>query len=261
MLMLTGSQEGQLLDAQRPVIATIADIDCPHSIAAHDHPRGQLLYAIKGNMQITAGQQSWYVTSRQAVWIPPHVLHSITTTGELAYRSLYVDPTAANHLADTASCREVSDLMRELIIEAALFGDQYQPNSAESRLIAVLYDKLSAMPNATLLLPLPQHPCLRFLCDALLQDLADNRTLQQWSDAVGLSSRSLARLFQAETGLSFIRWREHRRLTRAMERLQQGESVTAVALESGYASVSAFSTMFRRTLHVSPREYLKPRSH
>lgn len=261
MLMLAGSQEGQLLDVLRPIVATMADIDHPHSIAAHDHPRGQLLYAVKGNMQITVGQQSWYVTSRQAVWIPPQVSHSITATGELAYRSLYVDPTVANHLANRASCHEVSDLMRELIIEAAMFSDQYQPNSAESRLIAVLYDKLRTMPNATLLLPLPQHPCLRLLCDALLQDLADDRTLQQWSDAVGLSSRSLARLFQAETGLSFIRWREHRRLIRALERLQQGESVTAIALDSGYASVSAFSTMFRRTLRVSPREYLKPRSY
>ena len=261
MQMLSASQEGQLLDVSRPVIATRADIDHPHAIAAHQHPRGQLLYAIKGTMQITAGQQSRYVTAQQAVWIPPQVSHAITATGELAYRSLYIDPLAANQLANTVTYHEVSNLLRELIVEAATFGHRYQPNSAESRLIAVLYDKLQAMPHADLTLRLPTHPRLRLLCDALLQEVANDTTLQQWSQVLGLSSRSLARLFQVETGLSFIRWREQLRLMRAIEQLRQGSSVTTVALECGYASISAFSTMFRRTLKQSPRHYLKQRPH
>ena len=57
---------------------------------------------------------------------------------------------------------------------------------------------------------------------------------------VGASGRTLARLFIAETGLSFTRWRTQCRLLLARARLAEGESVTTVAHAMGYASDSAF---------------------
>jgi AraC-like DNA-binding protein len=47
------------------------------------------------------------------------------------------------------------------------------------------------------------------------------------------------------------------RLVEALSRLALGHSVAAVARELGYASPSAFTAMFRRTLGATPRAYLR----
>jgi AraC-like DNA-binding protein len=44
----------------------------------------------------------------------------------------------------------------------------------------------------------------------------------------------------------------------AMGRLGGGQPVTAVALDLGYDSVSAFSAMFRRASGASPSTYRRP---
>ncbi|MFK3796287.1 helix-turn-helix domain-containing protein [Pseudomonas sp. NPDC088444] len=47
-----------------------------------------------------------------------------------------------------------------------------------------------------------------------------------------------------------------KRLATALDRLEQGQALGAVARELGYASPSAFSAMFRRVMGESPRAFL-----
>ena len=70
-----------------------------------------------------------------------------------------------------------------------------------------------------------------------------------------MDPRTLQRRFQRETGLSFGQWRRQARLIAALERLARGASVLEVALDLGYASPSAFSTMFKRELGASPSAF------
>ena len=67
--------------------------------------------------------------------------------------------------------------------------------------------------------------------------------------------RTLERLFQSETGLSFGKWRQQLRLLYALRLLAAGRPVTAVAFDVGYESASAFIAMFKRTLGVTPHRY------
>ncbi|MFC3136090.1 helix-turn-helix transcriptional regulator, partial [Microbaculum marinum] len=71
----------------------------------------------------------------------------------------------------------------------------------------------------------------------------------------GMARRSFARRVAAETGLSFGAWRRRLRMLRAIEQLAAGDPVTAVALETGYDSVSAFIHAFRGELGVTPGRY------
>ena len=98
------------------------------------------------------------------------------------------------------------------------------------------------------------------LCLALLAAPGDQRTLGEWARTVNASERTVARLFQSETGLSFGAWRQQARLLEAMGRLGGGAPVTQVALDLGYDSVSAFSAMFRRAAGASPSAYRHRRS-
>jgi AraC-like DNA-binding protein len=67
----------------------------------------------------------------------------------------------------------------------------------------------------------------------------------------------LARLFEKELQMSFVRWRQHVRLARALSRMCLGHSIKTVARDAGYASCSAFSNMFHRVLGVTPTDYMK----
>ena len=55
--------------------------------------------------------------------------------------------------------------------------------------------------------------------------------------------------------MTFGRWRQQLRLLHALRQLASGEKVTAAALEAGYASTSAFISMFRKQLGTTPTRY------
>jgi AraC-like DNA-binding protein len=69
------------------------------------------------------------------------------------------------------------------------------------------------------------------------------------------SARTLYRRFLRETGITFARWKQQARLLEAIRRLADGTPVTAVAIDLGYESPSAFSTMFRRAQGMAPRAF------
>lgn len=71
------------------------------------------------------------------------------------------------------------------------------------------------------------------------------------------SQRSFTRFFKQQTGLSFGAWRQQACLLAALPKLSAGASITAVALDLGYDSPSAFSTMSRKTLGRPPSDYVR----
>jgi AraC-like DNA-binding protein len=62
-------------------------------------------------------------------------------------------------------------------------------------------------------------------------------------------------VFRRETGLSYGAWRRHARLMSALTLLARGVKVTAVAMECGYETPSAFAEMFRRLMGTPPSRY------
>ena len=256
MRTLSASSEGQIIDPTRPLIATAADVSDAHIIPTHHHPRGQLLYAVSGAMRVRIGAAAWIVSPRTGVWVPCGAPHQVEASASVSYRSVFISPATARAIPVYGAPITIDALSREIILEAATFGAHYRPDSAESRLLNVLQDRLLRVPEEALPIPLPRDARARRVCDALLAHPADDRSLEAWGRQAGASARTLARLFLRETGMTFSDWVRRMRLSLALDRLMQGERVTTVALDLGYASPSAFCAMFRRTLGVSPRRYL-----
>jgi AraC-like DNA-binding protein len=74
---------------------------------------------------------------------------------------------------------------------------------------------------------------------------------------VGASARTLARLFAAETGMGFERWRTTARLAAALPLLAAGTPVGTTARRVGYATPSAFVAAFRREIGTTPADYFR----
>lgn len=247
---------GDVDDPSRPVIAAAHDRPDTFEVPWHRHLRGQLLYATSGVMRISATGSTWVVPPQQAVWVPPGVLHQVTSVGPMAMRTLYVHPAASVALATECRVLSVPPLLRELILYALTLPPDYPGTGPQARLMAVIPDLLGTLQAEPMQLPLPVDRRLRTVTDALMLNPADDRSLREWATGAGASERTLARQFRRETGMSFGAWRQRLRLLSAIARLSEGTSVTAVAYELGYASPSAFVAMFRRELGSPPRRYL-----
>jgi AraC-like DNA-binding protein len=240
----------------RPVAAMAKEFEDGHHIAPHTHERAQLIFAADGVMTVTTPEGSWVVPPLRAVWMPAGVTHEIHMAGAVAMRTLYVRPDAAGRLPGRARVIAVSTLLRELILRACTLPVLYDEAGPDGRIVALILDEIAALPTLALDLPMPRDPRVRRICQALRADPGATRTLSQWARTAGASSRTLARRFARETGLTFADWRQQARLLAAMARLAAGESITTIAMDLGYDSPSAFSAMFRRTLGTSPSRYL-----
>jgi AraC-like DNA-binding protein len=222
-------------------------------ISQHIHAWAQLAYASRGVLRMTTPNTTWMVPPSRAIWIPPFMTHEVAIVEDAYLRTLYIDQSVIP--SGLADCRvvEVSGLLRETI--AAL--DERDIGPARERLLASLaLDEITRSAPLPLAVPMPQEKRLRALCEALLADPAGPGSLEYWAAQAGASTRTIARLFKQELGVSFSQWRQQAILARAIPLLNQGRPMAIVAQELGYQSQSAFSAMFRRAFGESPRAFI-----
>lgn len=250
---------GYRVDPALPVIPLAMQVSNAGCAAAHAHPRGQLIYASAGVMRVIGRGDIWVVPPSQAVWVPPEVEHEVYFPGDVALRNLFVDPSATGGLPQQCTVIKVTPLLRELILKAVAVGDDYPADGPEYRLMQVILDELRQAEPSPLHLPLARDPRLQRVLEALLANPGDHRNLDDWAQLAGASPRTLARLFVRETGLSFGSWRKRLQLQEAVDRLSRGESVTVIAFDLGYGSLSAFIEMFRLALGAPPGQYAQRR--
>jgi len=241
----------------KAIVGYAVDYAGGHSTGRHAHDRAQLVHGETGVMTVRTDEGAWVVPPGYAVWVPPGVVHEVRAAGAVAMRTLYLRADSGVPVGEGCRVVRVPALVRELIARVVRLPADYPEGGPESRLVRVLADELADLPPAPLDLPLPRDRRALAVAEALIADPADGRDLEAWGRAVGASDRTLARLFRKEAAMTFGRWRQRRRLLAALERLAAGQPVTAVALDLGYDSPSAFIAMFRRTLGASPTRYLR----
>ena len=222
-------------------------------IAQHTHAWAQLAYASRGVLRMTTPGTTWMVPPSRAIWVPPRVTHEVVIVEDAVLRTLYVDESVIPPGLDACRVVEVSGLLRETI--AAL--DERGIAPARERLLGTLaLDEITRSAPLPLSVPMPEEKRLRALCEALIADPAGPGSLEYWAAHVGASTRTIARLFRHELGVSFSQWRQQAILARAIPLLNQGRPMAIVAQELGYQSQSAFSAMFRRAFGESPRAFI-----
>jgi AraC-like DNA-binding protein len=229
-------------------------------IHTHVHEWPQLVYAARGVMTVEVADGCWVVPAHRAVWVPAGTPHSIEMTGSVEMRTLYFSPQLAHGLPATCGTLEISPLLRELVLETVRLEMLHRDVPSQARLVGVIIDQLASIQAIELRLPMPEHPKLRALADRLRQDPLTDSSLDSIAAEVGLSARTVERVFIVQTGLTFVQWRQRVRLLHALQLLAAEHSVTEVAFAVGYQSLSAFIAAFKRELGVTPRRYHQRRA-
>lgn len=244
-------------DAPRPVAAMAKTYPDGDRIPLHLHKRGQLIHAIHGTMKVETAEAAWIVPPALALWMPPAFPHGMVMRGELAMRTIYIDPAACRGLPQTPLLVEIGGLMRELILAALEEPLDYDESGRGGMIAKLILAELARMQERQMHVPMPRDPRATRVARALLDRPEADGDLDTWAERAGASRRTLARLFRAETGFSFNEWRSRLRAIDGLARLSAGEPVGTVASAVGYASPSAFSSMVRRNFGEPPRRMVR----
>ncbi|MEU1801564.1 helix-turn-helix transcriptional regulator [Streptomyces sp. NPDC019937] len=222
-------------------------------IASHSHPQHQLAWTPRGVLGVAVDDTYWVLPPTRALWLPAGVVHRTGATRDAVLRSLYFEPSRCALDWTEPTPVAVDGLLAHLI---HYLYRQDLADDVRLRAEAVVPDLLRPLPTKPIDVPRPTDERVCAVADVLLGDPADTRSLEAHARAVGVSRRTLTRLFVHDTGMSFDRWRTHVRLRAALPLLAEGRPVSQVAHTVGYATPSAFLAAFRRTVGTSPRRYL-----
>jgi AraC-like DNA-binding protein/quercetin dioxygenase-like cupin family protein len=224
-------------------------------ITEHAHGSDQLIFAVRGVMEVASGSSVWLIPPQFALWIPARTRHGIRMPGPVSMRTLYFRPGLVSGLTSCAVLH-VSPLLRELIVEMVRVGQIRTRNSYQCALRDLAIAQLKRASPIPSFVTLPSESRALLVARAVLADPAQSKSFARLCTDAGASVRTIQRIFLKEIGTDFESWRRQLRLTRAIELLVAGYSVKEIAARIGYRQPSAFVATFRRTFSTTPKAWM-----
>jgi len=217
----------------------------------HAHVEPQLVWGRTGVVHVVLDDARWTLAPHQAAWLPGGVSHDVLAGAET---ELYCGYLAPGRCPDGltglgATVVAATPLVRELL---ALLDDVGLDDASRPHAEALALSLLRPVDHPAVALPPLRDDRLARIGRGLEADPADDRSLDGWARVAGAGTRTLARLFVRETGMTFATWRTHLRVVAAFELLADGVPVGVVAGRVGYASPSAFVAAFRAVTGRTP---------
>lgn len=235
--------------SQRPVVTGFRHLAGGQAVQEHWHDQHHLVYASTGVLSVSTDDGIWVAPADRVVWVPATTVHAHRAYGTSTLLTVAVPASATLSTGARTTVLAVSPLMRELLRTAGAGGDADTPS--DRRLRAVLLDQLrDAAPDKALHLPTVTEP--RLSAAAQMLDADPAASLTQVAAQLAVAPRTLARLCRDHLGMTLPQWRTQLRLHRALQLLAGGDSVTAVAHRTGWASSSAFIDVFHRHMGYTP---------
>lgn len=226
----------------------------------HAHEEGQLTYCHQGLLVVKTHQGNWTVSSSHALWIPANEPHEIEVSRATRFQAIYVDVSARPHFSMHSRTLMVSSLLHELIQRSLEKPKGAEPEGYRVWLSELLLSEMFLSPLSRFQLPYPNDQRVAEIVRRIEENPGDRMTLKEWAKNLRLSDRTIERVFQKETGLSFHNWRLQIRIFVARQLLESGASVKEVAYGLNFKNPSTFIAMFRKVTGETPGEYHKGKS-
>lgn len=239
----------------------VSQIFQPQDTGWRTFPYHYLLYASSGTAHLTVATAQWWLPPHRAAWIAADVpirvqIHAPITSCSVLFSKGFIPPPSFD-------CRvfTVSVLARSMLLHAMRWGAERSENDQEADrfflVLATICRDLAAHPDH-FWLPRPQSTELAQAIAYTLEHLADGPTFAEAARTAGISDRTLARRFAAETRMTWRQFVQRARMIRTTALLAETElSVTEIAYTVGFESVSSFMSAFRAFANETPTQYRK----
>jgi AraC-like DNA-binding protein len=227
----------------------------------HQHKKGQLSYVEGGIAYVHFVGNTFVIPARHYIWIPKgidHFLqfrHSATTVVRNIY---YPVDEKDNVFYDNVGIYPVNNLLHEMInYTEKYFGNIDHHNTDFAFLIAIKNILVQISPqNVPFVLPTTTNERLRPMLLYLYNNVGQTLTLQSVSNQFGVGERTLSRLFQSVLSISFLQYLKQVRMVKAVELMLQTDlTLSQIAYDTGYQSLSAFSNTFYQLANMRPSEF------
>lgn len=237
----------------------------------HTHSHDEFTFGVidTGSGDYHNLNQRNHIARGTTVTINPGDAHSCNPdAGEWSYRMLFVDTDW------------IAELQQELFkcegMDYLPFPDLYDTSSPSFRQFDQLFELLlqphNRLGSETTLIEflhghfakgskLPEDNQTRdnfhiHRAKALIMDQLDsNLSLDEFSQETGLSRFHLIRSFKSHFGQSPHAYQLDQRIKKAKMLLQQGEGLSNIALQLGFADQSHFQRNFKKRVAVTPKQY------
>lgn len=151
---------------------------------------------------------------------------------------------------------EVNALLKALIDKMALWSWD-TPQESMNNTTTLFWEEFYAAQRQTFHLPLPTNRRFKVFRKQLMQATFFAPDLVSLANSVGASSKTVTRLFKAETGMSYQEWKQQWRLLKAIELLSKETPVNQVSDWLGFSSDSAFIAFFKKQTGQTPLSFIK----
>ncbi|NCD70168.1 AraC family transcriptional regulator [Mucilaginibacter agri] len=226
----------------------------------HQHKKAQLSYVEGGIAYVHFVGNTFVIPARHYIWIPPGVDHflQVRQSETAVVRNIYYPDDNKHIFYQHTGIYPVNNLLYEMIHYTENYDENVEPNSSDYAFLTAIKSILPNLSpqNVPIVLPTTTNerlrPILRYLYDHVAQPL----TLKSVSQKFNIAERSLSRLFQTVLSISFLQYLKQVRMVRAVElMLQTDQTLSQIAFETGYQSISAFSNTFYQLANMRPSEF------
>lgn len=237
------------------------DVMGEYLIPDHSHQKAQLIYTEGGIVHIHTENDVYYIPPRHFMWIPAGVKHSIhTNTDKAIMRNLYF-PVGKHddEFYNKEGVYLVNDLLLNLFMYTYKWRGDVMPVDKNYAIPLAIKSILSDVYHESIPLSLtsPNNLRLKKVVAYMADHLEEQISYKKMAVKFGFSERTLNRLFQKETGMSFIRYLTIQRMLKAIELLMSNTmTVNEVAFAVGYSSSPTFSNTFYKLLGQRPSDFM-----
>jgi AraC-like DNA-binding protein len=216
------------------------------------HDWHQITLALDGAFVVRNTSGAWTTPPGAAVWVPAGARHSVEPLPRARSRTIYLRRDLMRRARQTCAVLALTPLVNAIADHLNTNGALVEIDVTAKRLCQVLVDQLAPLAELPLFVPALRSPLAQRVAAALAADPSDTPRMGDLAGALELSGRTIERAFLADASMSVGEWRQRSRVCRAIGLLAEGMAVKDVALETGYATPTAFITAFKKYVGTTP---------
>lgn len=224
----------------------------------HFHDVHEIEYACRGIVEVETEAGHYLLSPHQAAWIPASLHHKTTLNAGAQTLAVLFEPRLVAMPGDRVRIIAVSPLLREMMLYSVRWPISRTESGveADSFFQTLGYVVAGALDDERPLnLPVATDPVVTAATDYTRAHL-DHVKARDVTRAVGISERTLRRLFSTHLGMSWRSYLLRARVLRSMAMLAESDrSILEVSIAVGFEDAGAFARSFARHCGETPSAY------
>lgn len=264
---------------------TILDERYP-AVTAHWHDEAEFTLVTKGCCTYQVQLETYEVSAGDLIFIPPGMLHSISTLPDTMLQSetyVFHMQFLGAHNADICNIRYLTPIISQKLIPPVLFSPEHPLYGALKSIFLELNDahagkqsgyelllKASLLKLMALLLPYCEEQStkpqihaehttkLKMLLEYIDAHYTEDISISQLADLCYFSEYHFMRFFKKYVGMTCLEYIKNLRLEKAAELFEQGNhSTLEVSLSVGFHNLSYFHREFKKKYDMTPKKFIE----